>query len=250
MKKAILLAAALTLAASSASASSLYYAWNTCFHDGGVSTVTFICDDFSPSTSYATYELTAAASGVVAISGILDLAVNGSPDLPSFWHMEGGGCNDGGVAIDDNRTPCTNTGGLPTFTGSTGQNTDAFVTAYGVGIGGPNRARVLTSVNRASSNPATISASPARHFAFKLNWNDDNAQEAGGACVGCPALVSQALNAIVLESAFTGASGDAVAAVITSADPGSQASTCVNGAGCDVVPVKNRTWGQMKALYR
>ena len=35
-------------------------------------------------------------------------------------------------------------------------------------------------------------------------------------------VVSQALNTIVLESAFANGSGDAVAAVITSADPGSR----------------------------
>jgi hypothetical protein len=248
MKKAILLAAALTLAASAANAHSLFYAWNTCFHDGGASSVTFVCDDFNPSTSFATYQLDAAVSGVVAVSGVIDLSVNGAATLPSFWHMEGGGCNDGGVAIDDNRTPCTNTGGLPTFPGSTGQNTDAFVTAYGAGFGGPNKARVLTSVNRASSNPANLTA--AKHFAFKLNWNDDNAEEAGGSCQGCTAVVSQALNSILLESPFTSASGDAVAAVITSADPGSQPSTCINASNCDVVPVKNRSWGQLKSLYR
>jgi hypothetical protein len=167
--------------------------------------------------------------------------------------MEGGGCNGSGLGIDDARanTPCTNTGGLPVFAGTGGTNTDAFITAYGVGFGAPNRARLLWSVNRASSNPATLAGAPSKQFAAELNWFDDNAVEAGGGCTGCSAQVGQTLNFVVLESAFQNASGDAVAASISSSDAGSAGSTCIGGDGCgSVVPVKNKTWGLLKSLYR
>jgi hypothetical protein len=253
MKKALALFALLLFAAPAmAQDGALYYSWNTCFHDGGVATANFDCSDFTPSVSYATYELTSGAVGVVAVSGVIDIVVNGASALPDFWLMQTGGCNDGGVAIDDNRSPCTNAGGLPTFTGSTGQTTDAFVTAYGVGFGGvPNRARLLTSVNRASSNPTDISATPNRHFAFKLNWNDDNAVEAGGACAGCASVVGMTLNSILLENtSMRGGGSEGISAVITSADANSQPSVCINAAECQVVPTRTRTWGQVKALYR
>ena len=53
--------------------------------------------------------------------------------------MEGGGCNSGGIAIDDDRPMVPACTASPAFPGSSGQNTDAFMTAYGAGFGGPTR---------------------------------------------------------------------------------------------------------------
>jgi len=253
MKKAILLAAVLTVAAAPAFASSMFMRWTQCFGDvNAASSLVFACDDFGSQDAFITYQLDAVASQVVALSGGVDLAIEGSPDLPSFWHMEGSGCNGSGLGISDARsTLCTNAGGIPTFSGSGGATTDAFVTAYLVGpgdFGGANHARILWAVVRAASNPVNLTA--VRHFACILNIFDDGAVEAGGSCEGCTAPVAMAANWIVLESPAQ-AGGEVVTATITSGDLGSDVVTLSNGAtGSVVVPTHSRTWGQVKNLFR
>jgi hypothetical protein len=253
MKKAILLAAALCLAAAPAFANSLYFSWNNCNGDANATQVAgFDCANFAISSAYITYRLDASTPNIIAVSGGVDFAVENSPDLPQFWHFEPGGCNASGIGIDHARsnTPCTNTGGVPTFAGVGGTNAQAFIVARIPGINGPNRMRILWAVVRASSNPATLAGGTTRQFACELNFFPDNATEAGGTCDGCSAPLAMVLNWILLESPAQ-AGGDVTAATISSTDPGSEAITLMNGAtNGAVVPTRNRTWGQVKGLYR
>ena len=47
-------------------------------------------------------------------------------------------------------------GCLPTISGPTGAESTALITAYGVGYGGPNRARMLLTVARPFSSPISL----------------------------------------------------------------------------------------------
>lgn len=252
MKKAILLAAALCVAATPAFAGSLYLRWNQCFADPNAATnINFACDDFASQDAFLTYQLDVSTPNVVALSGGVDLAIEGAAALPSFWQMGPTGCNSNGLGINDARTTlCTNTGGVPVFSGSGGTTTDAFITAYLPEWGGPNRARILWAVVRASSNPATLAGAPTRQFAAIFNFFDDAAVEAGGTCVGCTAPLAMCANWILLEAPAQGG-GEVVSAYITSTDPGSDSVLLSNGAtGSVVVPTRSRTWGQVKNLFR
>lgn len=254
MKKAILLCAALALFAVPAFAQvhgALFYSWTDCA-GGATSTQTanFDCAGATPAASFAGYQMTASITGVVAISGIMDIMDNTTTPLPSFWHMETGGCNSIGVSISDTRGTGLCTAFNALFQGGTGANTDPFVTAYGANYGGPNRARLLTAVVRASSNPFTVNAG-IKYFAWRLDWALDNAVENGsGTCVGCTDVVSMTLNQIDLESVFTGGTGEALTGVCTSTDPGSVPSVCANAATCDAVATKSKSWGALKSMYR
>jgi hypothetical protein len=249
MKKASILLAALLFAAPAWAQGSLYQSWVNCAGDPNAATnINFDCAGGTPASLFATYQLTAPATSVAAVSAVIDVAMNGGSALPPFWHMEGGGCNSAGLGIDDARGAGNCAGANVSFAGSGGNNSDAFVTAYGTPFAGlDSRARILTSVNRASSNPFDFSAG-TRYFAFRLDFFFDAATELGGTCAGCTSVVGVSLNTILLESVSAGA--DAVAAVIQSDDPSSQPSVCVNSPTCTAVPVKARSWGQVKSLYR
>lgn len=253
MKKAILLAAVLCLGASQAFAGALYMRYNQCFGDANASaTANFVCDDFASTDLYITYMLDASTPNVVALSGGIDLLVEGQPTLPAFWQMAANGCNGTGININDARgTLCTNAGGVPIFSGSGGATTDAFILAYLNGYNGPaNGARILWAVVRASSNPATLAGNPTKQFACIIQFFDDNAIPAGGSCDGCGLPVAMAANWILLEAPAQ-AGGDVTAAVITSGDPGSDVVCLSDGATGEIsVPTRNRTWGQVKNLYR
>lgn len=254
MKKAILFAAALAVCAAPAFAQvggKVFYSWNDC--TGGATatqTVTFDCAGATPAASLAGYQMDASITGVVAISGVMDILDNTSAVLPSFWHMEASGCNSTGASITDTRNGATCTGYNVLFQGSTGAATDPFITAYGSGFGAPNRARMLTAVVRASSNPFSVTGG-TKYFAWRIDWALDNAVENGsGTCVGCTDVVSQTLNQITLESVFTGNNGETVTGTATSNSIGSVPSLCSNAPTCDAVPTRSKTWGALKSMYR
>jgi hypothetical protein len=66
-----------------------------------------------------------------------------------------------------------------------------------------------------------------------------------GACAGCSTGACIVLNSVELVR-LPGAIGGNV----TLTTPGSNFATWQAGAACVTVPVRNRTWGQVKALYR
>jgi len=265
MKKVLLITAALAMFATSAFAAGgqLYLAWGNCNGGTGASgTATFACLDGVGGTMYIDYKLNTAAVGIVTLNAILDVNVNDVVTLPDFWHFEDGGCNAGYLVLNAARASgkCTTSG--ITLCTSTGAACSAFITAYGIGapagLPAENRARILVTLARSASSPVNLTV--AKQYGFSLEINATNAmmQDLDGdgeytdppLCAGCDAVASVALNAIVLEAATLNASGEAVADVITSDMAGSVPSVCGNSATCLSVPVKNKTWGQLKALYR
>jgi len=250
MKKLLLLCAALALVAAPASASGLLMAWNACSGMAlATSSQVFDCDPANEAVHslYGTFFLDAATPGVVAMDGIIDLSFNGQSNVPAFWHYEGGGCNSTGLGLIDGRpaaTICSTANAATTLCAAGGTACDGVITAYGVNYGGPNRARLLFTLARASTDPASLAAT-TKYFAFEFDFYMIKA----GDCAGCATPTSLAWNqAVLYNTAAVG--GEGTAAVLSSTDPGSSPSVCSNAPICDNVPVKNKTWGQLKSLYR
>lgn len=254
MKKLLVICAAVsTLALLSAQAfagGSLYLKANACPGAGTASNVlTLDCDPNNfppPGQLFGSFKVDAVVSGVVAMDGILDLTFNGQTGVPAFWQFQSGGCNSSGLVLLDGR-PATGCSQTTFMCGGGGANCDAFITAYGVGYGGPNKARLLITLARASTDPTSFTNLTAYNFAFELDIYTD---PYAGSCAGCTVPVSMAWNQAVFYDTNAGLGGDGVALLADSDDPGSDAALCVNAATCDVVPTKNKTWGQLKSLYR
>jgi len=256
MKKVLIFAALLALAAAPAFAAggALFLGWGNCVGDAGwVAYSSFNCALGLGDVMYVNYQVNTPATNVVTLNAIMDVNINSQTSVPDFWHFEAGGCNYGFLVLEDKRPTGKCSTSQTTLCGNTGSLCNEFITAYGIGAPAklpPNRTRILITNARAASSPVTLVAAPTKQYAYDLGIDATNATEAGGVCAGCASVISIALNSIVLESALAETGGEAVADIITSDMPGSAPGVCINAATCNAVPVQNKTWGQLKALYR
>jgi hypothetical protein len=83
---------------------------------------------------------------------------------------------------------------------------------------------------------------------FSCNITIDHAKTVGtGACAGCSGSVCLVLNHFVVATPIPGNNMN----LFGGTTPGSDmAHWQGSGADCLLVPVKNKTWGEVKALYR
>lgn len=256
MKKLLVICTAIaTLALVSASAfaegGKLYMKANACTNAAAASNVlTLDCDvnNFPPPGQvFGSFMVNGPVSGVVAVDGILDLRFNGETSVPAFWNFQSGGCNSSGLVLSDGR-PATGCSQATNLCGAGGANCDAFITAYAPGYGGPNVARLLFTLARASTDPAPAFTNlTAHYFTFLFDIYTDPFADT---CAGCSTPVSFAWNQAVFYDTNAGMGGEGTPLIIDSDDPGSDSVICINAATCDVVPTKNTTWGQLKSLYR
>ena len=260
MKKLLALCAGLMLVASSAyaQANGLHMSWNACANNAAHTfDAAFACDG-TPHNLYGTFSVAASTPGVVAMDGIIDYLFQ-SADVPSFWQFQSGGCNETGVAISAAK-PTTVCGSLTenttTVCSTGGTGCSAFITAYAFGPSinqPPNRGRMLVALARASTSPVTLAANTGTnaHYAWGLTYFEDNAQEIGGTCGGCPTGVSLTWNQAVFYNTSAVGGGEGIAVAISSADAGSaDASVVSNCSACSLVGTHHRSWGQLKSLYR
>ena len=112
----------------------------------------------------------------------------GAAELPPFWQLGKEGCNRFGLMLND-AVPDSGCAGMANPWGVRGASAISLVTAYGVGFGAPNRARLLFTVTRASTDPITLLADRT-YFGFQLQFFNDNATESGGDCSGCSTPVT------------------------------------------------------------
>lgn len=265
MRRSLALGAGMMLAASTAMAqgvNGLHMAWVSCPNSpGSTPYAEMSCDPTSGDVYrlHATFSLAQPVPGVVALDGFLDFRFD-SPahDVPPFWQFQQGGCNQAGVTISATRP--TSRCGIATNTsqlcGPDGSGCGAVITGYGFGSSinfPPDRARMLLTLYRPSSNPINLSASSsptAAHFAFELDFSMDGAE--GGpepGCQGCYTGFDVIWNWGVLYNTLSPNRPEGVAASLSSADPGSGNAGVVANQNA-VVPVKVATWGRLKSLYR
>jgi hypothetical protein len=241
----------LTLVASSAFAVGNTINWGGCLGSGAASNQVFDC--VGPGGPYnLVLELQPPAlAGWFAVDIDLDLQV-ATPGLDSFWHMNESGCNSTGLSISAARNTVPNTGCLANFTGSTGASVSSLITAYGDGYGGANRAKILVTVARSASSPIAAVAG-SNYYLSHLTFSLDNASEAGGTCVGCTYAAAILYQSTVMYS-VAGAGGlgsEAVPIEIDGPGLGTNCAAINGGSGmCAATPTVNKTWGQLKSLYR
>lgn len=182
----------LILAPTSARAG-LDLSWGVCPPVAGAShDQVFDCSNAGgPYTLYGTFTVPAACESVVGLNVVLDITTQ--TDLPAFWKMDSGDCNDpntgGGFSVSPFK-PLVGCGSSVTVASwVTSQTGFLFGPVYrdagGVGVPpGGNHARILWSVARGTNAPVTLNAG-TNYFGFLISFITNRASEAGGPCSGC-----------------------------------------------------------------
>jgi hypothetical protein len=183
MKKILLVCAAWLAVVPSQATAGLDLSWSACNRGAPPGTGDLAFDCSSPGTHavlFANFQVPTGMSGFFALDAVIDLQTSGAA-LPPFWHFETGGCNATGLNVSDARpdAQCPSADNANPW-GAGGVASDAFITAYGAGLGGANRARLLVTVARAASSPFALSALQ-NYYGFHL----DLAPDASGTCAGC-----------------------------------------------------------------
>jgi hypothetical protein len=263
--------------AATAAATGFTLNWNQCVGAGSLSNQTFDCGN--PSAEYGLVLEIRPPSRSQFFAIDLDLEIIETTHafgeaIDPFWHYENGGCNQGGLTIsnDSSSLGAGAVGCLPTISGPTGAESTALITAYGVGYGGPNRARMLLTVARPFSSPISL-VEGENYFVAQLLFSMANSCASDDRrCYGCTQGLTITWHGATLYSTVgppvTVCAGPQCVTVNggplvcepnppgpgSCGEPAGLVATSVvqpeNDCSKEVTSVRHSTWGAIKSLYR
>lgn len=253
MKRFLLLTAMMLVTAGSAWAVSpgVNLNWTTdCYSDNAVTLKTFACNtNTGTAPMTASFALTADQPSHVGTSGIVDLQADAAT-LPDWWTVNYTGSCRGNVltASADFTSVSTAVNCVDAYVG----NATGGITAYKtqVNTGGvpevfvPNRARIKYAFAVPADAPVPLTAG-TEYFSARLQFSYLKSTGTGS-CAGCATGVTIVLNEIQSAENTVGSVPEILTAAI--------ANNCINwqnaNVSCGAVPVRNRSWGEIKSLYR
>jgi len=246
-------AAMLCVASSALAAPGLSMRWQLCAGEGAGAAAnrTFACTANTGSNLLVcSFEL---GSDVAQVSGnevVLDI-LSQSATLPAWWDFKNAGtCRTGSLAVnvgaDPNNVVCVDwTQGLATGgIGSYATGTDPSMGTIDPSLAAQHR-RLTVAL---AVPPASLQDLVAATEYFSCNVTINNLKTVGtGACAGCTEPVCVVLNSINVTTPVL-----ANNVLIGNASSAGSNIVTWQGAGpnCQLVPTKNKTWGEVKSLYR
>ncbi len=271
MMRRLLMATILALAlAATAQAEPFHLAWDQCLSEGGTQHKYFACDtNVRVEALVGSFVPQATMTDFVALSVVLDGQTAGHVDLPDWWQLYNpGSCRQTALSCSFDFTTFPNVSCMDPWQGLAQGGVAAYYTAAyppPPPQTAPMSYALRIKVAGALTTPVQIDAG-TEYYAFRLAIS--HAKSTGAdACAGC------ATGVCLLVSTFTPYSdaGGPVTLVPDRAPPGSPYTgteyatwECAEGQAtgpepfelycapiqnCSV-PVVNRTWGSIKALYR
>lgn len=244
MKKTLLLSGVLlAMTASVASAGGINLAWTDCLGLGGVVNRNFACNTNTGNNDmFISFEPIATIPDVNGSNPIIDLQ-SASAVLPAWWQFKNAGtCRLVSLAANSGVT-----GSCPdTWAGQGTAGIAAYFTNANVPAMATNRARILGSISVPGGAAAQVD--PGTEY-YCLMIRVTNAKTVGtGLCAGCLDPVCLVLNEVLLTSNNSG--DNRLTNPITSNYVTWQGGV-VSAPGCPgATPTINKTWGQVKSLYR
>ncbi len=240
-----MVAAMLMIAASAFAAPGLNMAWSNCASEGGLPNRISACGGNlgQAGTLTGSFVLASPVAAVTGVEIIVDLITATSP-FPAWWDAGGGGCRAGSITMN----ATVNGGNSFCFDWANGGGNGGLA-AYGNDEGSvalvdqPAHRRILGGF---AVGTGIALVANQEYFAFNVVIN--NALTTGaGSCAGCTVPACIVFNSINVVPGT-----DPPTLVGNAASAGSNQATWQGGSGanCLAVPVKNATWGQVKALYR
>jgi hypothetical protein len=241
MNKALMISGVLlALTASVASAGGVNLAWNDCYGGGGVSNRAFACNSNDGNSDlYVTFEPYESIPDVNGSNPIIDLSAEAAV-LPAWWQFKNpGSCRQASLsAMTATTGSCTDT-----WAGQGVARVAAYFTQANAPqiVPVPSRAKILGTVSVPSA--FAVSVDPGTEYVC-LVIRIDNAKTVGAGCTGCQVPMCLVVNEILLT---TNNSGDHRLLV-----PLDNYYASWQGGGIHLcsTPTVNRTWGQVKTLYR
>jgi hypothetical protein len=245
--------AGLALMASTAFAQNegIKLAWDNCQAGPGAALdKSFACDiNTGTNIMYGSYIAPDSISLFTSNEAVLDL-ISGTDPLPLWWQLRNqtgqtGQCRTGSLSVSADFTSIT--GCVDVFGGAgVGGIGTYLVNPLGRGTN-TVRFTLVFSVPTASQTALTPGT---EYYAFRASVN--NAKTLGsGSCAGCTVPVCIVLNGIkIVQPAGTPHGNE----LLINPPPGGGTRSITwqggTGADCNLVPTRNHTWGQVKALYR
>lgn len=233
-------AVAMIMGASSASAQGgLNLSWDDCGSNGNADAV-FACNT-NAGAAFNLFASVAASTNLQNFVGsvmVLDFQSE-SATLPDWWQY--GGCRLATsltAAPAAGVTTCTDITDNPQFGGID------YTTAFG---GNANRSRLRTAYAMDAGLAGPL-ASGTEHTLIQVAINR-NRTTGTGSCAGCSTPMCIVLNSVLLDQVNTSLP------VVLETEPLQRRHVTWQGTPTgftcpDAVPVKSRTWGQLKSLYR
>jgi hypothetical protein len=206
--------------------------WNNC-GTSGASMRTFACNtNVGTNDIVASFEIDNDLADLTGAIGVIDLCLGGVTLAP-WWQYNAGSCREGAltaVAVDV---------GGPSTCSDVWQGQAGTTLSYQVGYSGWDSARIVVWTLLGQPLPASL-GTEYHAFTVRIRNNDTV-----GGCAGCSYPACIVLNEIRLTTAN---SGDLVLVNALNSNYLMWQNYVLN---CPfIVPVQNRTWGQLKSSYR
>jgi hypothetical protein len=249
MKKVTILAVAmLSLTASLAMAQINLYV-NDCGAGSSTSTVTNACtlNTGTAFVAYASLIMPAVTRvGFVGCVGVLDVQTTDAGQINDWWRGDAGSCRATGFSVAADGAIGGSCATLWDNVPPAGSN---LTSLYGVAESPANRTRFLLGVVLASTDAYDLTGDGATEMSV-FKFTVLRAKTLGAtACVGCATPACLVLNEINMQTLTD--SPETFLRLVTPASNNHINYNSFTGAVCpDAVPVRNRTWGSVKALYR
>jgi hypothetical protein len=244
MKKTLILTGVLlALTASLASAGGINLAWQECLGSGGQVNRTFACNTNAGIANdlYISFDPPVNIPDVNGSNPLIDLQSASDP-LPAWWQMKNSGtCRPLSLAANTGPGSC-----VDTWQGQGVAGIAAYITNAVLPSEPTNRARLLGSISVPTAAAGNVD--PGTEY-FCLIVRINNAKSTGlGACAGCNDPVCLVLNEVLLTS---NNSGDNRIVNPLVGNFATWQGGAIGGAGCPAAtPTSNKTWGQLKSIYR
>ena len=244
MKKTLLITGVLlALTATVASAAGINLYWNDC-SVAGVTNKTFNCaSNAGSNTMTVSFDPPPGLSSVNGLDMIIDIQSTSNPMTQWWFFKNTGTCRLASLGANTvfSSANCTE----PWASAGSG-NISAYLNNFG---GDPKRARLAGTVS--VGGPLAGPVSPGTEY-YALNITINNAKTVGtGACAGCADPTCLVLNDLLIsQPAGTQGGSPKVTNPLTSNFITWQGGA-IGGSGCPgATPTVNRTWGQVKSIYR
>lgn len=234
----------LALSPAASAQEALNLSWDNC-SAAGAANKSFACDVNTGNQSFiASFLAPDSISLFTSAVTVIDLISATSP-LPDWWKLRNqtgqlGQCRTGSISA--NADFSSNTGCTDVFAG----NGSGALASYKIDLANPNQVRTFAVFSLPSAMQGPLI--PGQEY-FASKWIINNLKTTGaGLCTGCDVPVCIVLNGVqVVQPAGTQGGNVMVTNEGTRRSITWQGGT---GADCLAVPARNKTWGQVKALYR
>jgi hypothetical protein len=216
--------------------------WNSCDAQGLAQIAPVCFSNLGESRLDLSVTPAADITQVVGWALVVDFVVSASP-APAWWRLDPTGCRFGQLIAD---LPDHSEGGCQDLWSASGA---ALVQSVIFPRAGDDSTqfRAIVGVSVPASRAFTLTASQSYLGAvLGLHWGSTLG---AGACAGCATAACIRFNSAEIQR-LPGAPGPSTLVFSNTVNAGDNEVQWGTGVSCAPVPVRARTWGQLKAVYR